>query len=218
MACSNCPDAVVAVLRTKVRSELNKLSAIVSMTAFFNDAIGSTAGVAVADTQSAVDAIPVASALSPLDILEYVLCPLTPLALGLDGIQDLVSGDVNTQTKKVQGLSKGNVDRARREYEKALKNSPNDKLIRQARKYEQRLRQIGFDANSFAEAVVITATVQSVCDADEFDDVFLQFAQLAQNFSFTGGVPATLDQNLAALIQRLSQGEAKFAALRDALH
>jgi hypothetical protein len=209
---------VVSVLRTRVRRELDKLTAITRMTSFFNDAVGDVAGVGVSDVNSAVGAIPSPVSTNFLDLLGYVTCPLTPLALGLDAISDLTNGDLNTQLKAVQSLGTGTIDKSRRAYESTLNNSVNAKLIRQSRKYERQLRQIGFNQESFAEAVLITATVQSVCDDDEFDDVFEQFAQLSQGFSFVGGVPGTLDNNLAAMIQQLSAGELKFKALRESLH
>ena len=201
-----------------MRRELDKLTAITRMTSFFNDAIGDVAGIGAEDVGNAVSAIPSPVSTNFLDLLGYVTCPLTPLALGVDAISDLTDGDLNNQVKAIQRLQTGTIDKARREYEETLNNSPNSKLIRQSRKYERQLRQIGFDEESFAEAVLITATVQSVCDDDEFDDVFEQFAVLSQNFSFVGGVPGTLDNNLAAMIQRLSQGELKFKALRESLH
>lgn len=218
MACGTCPDEVISVLRTRVRRELDKLVAIIRMTAFFNDALGAIAGIGVSAVNAAVNAIPLPVSLDFLSLLGYVTCPLTPLALGLDEISDLTNGDLNTQLKAVQSLGVGTIDKSRRAYEQTLNDSPSAKLIRQSRKYERSLRQISFNAISFAEAVLITATVQSVCDDDEFDDVFEAFAIASQDFSFVGGVPATLDNNLAAMIQQLGNGELKFAALRESLH
>lgn len=188
------------------------------MTSFFNDAIGSVAGIGAEDVGNAVTAIPSPVSTNFLDIIGYVTCPLTPLALGVGALSDLTDGELNTQLKKLQGLQKGTIDKARREYEQTLNNSPNAKLIQQSRKYDRQMRQIGFNDESFAEAVLITATVQSVCDAQEFDDVFESFARLSVDFSFVGGVPGTLDTNLAAMMQRLGEGETKFAALRKSLH
>lgn len=218
MSCGTCPDNVVSVLRTRVRQELDKLTAITRMTSFFNDAIGEVAGIGAEDVGNAVEAIPSPVSTNFLDILGYVTCPLTPLALGLDEVSDLTDGDLNSQLKALQGLQKGTIDKARREYEQTLSNSPNSKLIGQSRKYERQLRQIRFNSASFSEAVLITATVQSVCDQQEFDDVFVDFAVLSADFNFVGGVPGTLDTNLAAMIQRLGAGEAKFSALSESLH
>lgn len=218
MSCGTCPDAVTATLRRKVQAELDKLTAITRLTSFFNDAFGETAGVGVSDVNAAVNSIPSPSPLNFLDILQYVTCPLTPLALGLDGITDLTTLDPAAQLAKVKDLGTGDIDTARGNYEKALNNSPNAKLISQSRKYEREMRRIQFNSDSFAEALVISATVQVVCGNEEFlAGPYQQFATLASTFSFTGGVPSTLDQNLAALIQKLSQGEAKFKALRGEL-
>lgn len=209
---------MISVLRTRVRRELDKLVAITRMTSFFNDAIGSVAGIGAEDVGNAVTAIPSPVSTNFFDIIGYVTCPLTPLALGVGALTDFTDGELNTQLKKLQSLQTGTIDKARREYEQTLNNSPNAKLIGQSRKYERQLRQIQFNEASFAEAVLITATVQSVCDDQEFDDIFGEFAILSSDFSFVGGVPGTLDTNLAAMMQRLSAGEAKFAALRKSLH
>lgn len=217
MSCGTCPDAVTATLRRKVQVELDKLRSITRLTSFFNDAFGETAGVGVSDVDAAVASIPTPTPLNFLGILQYVTCPLTPLALGL-GIGDLAGLDPNTQLQKVKALSTGNIDTARSNYEKSLGNSVNAKLISQARKYEREMRRLQFNPESFAEALVISASVFVVCGQEEFvSGPFQAFATLANDFSFTGGVPSTLDQNLAALIQKLTQAEAKFKALRGEL-
>jgi len=218
MTCGTCPDAVTQVLRKRVRAATDKLAALLDATNFFNDAFGAVAGVAVAAVDAAVDSIPTPVSFDFLDILGYVTCPLTPLALGLGGIDELTDLDPSVQAQKIKGLGSGDIARARRNYEAVLNNSPHAKLIKQARRYEQKLRRLDFTASVFAEALLIAATVQTVCDQGEFEEGgFQAFAQLADGFSFTGGVPATLDPNLAALLQRLAQGEAKFKALREGL-
>lgn len=218
MACGACPSAVTSVLRRRVQVELDKLTAVVSMTGFFNDAFGATAGIAVEDVDAAVDSIPSPIPLDFVALLTYLACPLTPLALGLDDLGSLTALDPNTQLQKVKSLTTGDVDNARRNYELALDNSPNAKLIKEARRYERESRRIAFTPDSFAEALVIAATVQSVCGNEEFlEGPYQRFAQLADGFSFVGGVPGILDTNLAALIQKLAQGETKFKALRGEL-
>lgn len=218
MACGTCPDAVTQTLRRKVRAESDKLAAIIDATSFFNDAFRSITGSAVNSVGSAVNAIPSPSPLDFFDLLAYVTCPLTPLALAVDDISELTSLDPEAQMKRVRSLGSGDIANARRVYENALRTSPDAAVISQARRYEQKLRRLQFSATSFAEAMVISATVFTTCGQEEFEEGgFNTFVQLAQGFSFTGGVPSTLDQNLAALTQRLSIGEAKFKALRATL-
>lgn len=213
MACTACPDAVTQTLRQRVNAELNKLDAIISTTRLFNDAFGTIAGVAVAVVEAAVNAIPLPFGLSFADVLAYLTCPLTPLALGIG--EDFTQLDPDTQLKKVKGLGSGEIATARRSYETALNSSPHSKLIRQCRRYEQNLRRQQFSQDSFAEALVICASVQMTCGQEEFEEgPFQRYATLAQGFGFNGGVPSSLDQNLAAMVQRLQQGETKFAALR----
>lgn len=218
MSCGTCPSAVTSVLRRKVQDELSKLLSVLKLSDFFNSAFGSTAGVAVQDVDGAVDSIPLPIPLNFVDLLQYALCPLTPLALGIDDLGSLTSLDPTAQLAKIKSLSTGDIDNARQNYELALDNSPNAKLISQARKYQRETQRIAFTPQSFAEAIVIAATVQAVCGNDEFvEGPYRAFALAADGFTFTGGVPGVLDTNLAALIQKLAQGEAKFAALRGEL-
>lgn len=218
MACGTCPSAVTATLRRRVQAELDKLSSIVRLTDVFNASYGTVAGTGFADVNSAVSSIPSPHNLNLAEIIQYVTCPLTPLALALGDLDDLLNLDPAAQVQKVKSLSSGDIDAARKNYESVLTNSPNGKLISQIRKYERELRRVQFDASSFAEALVICATVQVVCGNEEFvTGPFQSFAALADGFSFVGGVPSTLDQNLAALVQKLKQGEDKFKALRGEL-
>jgi len=193
------------------------LRAVLRLTNFFNDAVGAIAGAVFDDVCAAVDAIPLPVPTTFIDLLAYLTCPLTPLALINGDIASLIESDVNSQLKAVQNFNQGIIDRARRSYEDILGSSINAKLIDQIRKYDRQLRQLSFDPVSFAEAVVATAIVQSVCDDDEFDDVFVDFAKLSDGFAFSGLVPTGLSTDAAAVLAKFSQGELKFKALRAAL-
>ena len=188
------------------------------MVSFFNDAIGDLAGIAAEALTNAVDAIPEPVSTDFLSLIDYITCPLTPLALGLGGISDLTNGDLNTQLKRLQGLQKGTIDKARREFEQTLANTPEAKMIQQGRKLDRQIRQLNFDAESFAEAVLITAVVQSVCDQQEFDEIFGDFAILSADFASKGGLLGVLNTNLAAMQQQLIRAETKFSALRVSLY
>lgn len=218
MSCGTCPTAVTATLRRRVQAELDKLRAITRLTGLFNDAYGTVAGNGFDDVNSAVSSIPSPHNIGLTDLLQYVTCPLTPLALGLGDLDDLLTLDPAAQSEKIKGLSTGDIDEARKNYEDSLGRSANAKLIAQVRKYEAEMRRIQFNSASFAEALVISATVQVVCGSEEFiTGPFQSFATLASGFSFVGGVPSTLNSNLAAVVQKLKQGEDKFKALRRGL-
>lgn len=215
MACGTCPVEVTAILRAKVQIELDKLAAILESTGLFNRAFGVNAQYGVADADAALGLIPDPVSLNLLNLLNYLTCPLTPLAIGVAGIEVLTDQDPTAVFARLKALTTGKIDSARRSYENALSSSSNNKLIEAARKYLTNMLRVRFDAASFAEAVVIAASVQVICGDSEFlEGPYQRFAQLANGFGFTGGVPNTLDQNLAALIQRLQRAEEKFAALR----
>lgn len=215
MTCG-CPDPVVYTLRGRVQRELDKVLAIKTATGFFNSATKDVVGGAGPDIDNAVAAIPSAGDLDFTDILEYLTCPLTPLALGLN-LTDLSALDPTLLLNKVKGLRSGELENARKSYETSLSSSPSGGLIKIARKYTNELLRLQFDATSFTEAVIISATVLALCGSEEYEaGPYAAFANATSDFSFQNGVPSTLDQNAAAIVQKLLTAEAKFKQLREA--
>lgn len=217
MSQCGCPEAVVYVLRSRVQRELDKVLAIKNATGFFNNASKDVIGGAGAGIDTAVAAIPAPVPLNYLDLIEYLACPLTVLALGLS-LVDFTALDPNIALNKVKGLKTGEMENARKNYETALAQDPQAGLIKIARKYVNELTRLAFDSASFTEAVIISASVLSLCGQDEFEaGPYARFAAAATDFSFQNGVPSGLDQNAAAVVQKLMQAETKFKQLREAL-
>jgi hypothetical protein len=169
------------------------------------------------DIDSALATIPTASPLNYLDLVQYLTCPLTPLALGLS-ITDISALDPTIALNKVKGLRSGEIEHARSNYEGVLSSSANSGLIRIARKYVNELLRLQFNSSSFTEAVIISATVLATCGTDEYTaGPYAAFANAVTDFSFQNGVPTGLDQNAAAIVQKLLSAEAKFKALRESV-
>jgi hypothetical protein len=216
MSCG-CPDAVVYALRGRVQRELDKVLAIKNATGLFNRASKDVIGNAAGDIDSALATIPTASPLNYLDLVQYLTCPLTPLALGLS-ITDISALDPTIALNKVKGLRSGEIEHARSNYEGVLSSSANSGLIRIARKYVNELLRLQFNSSSFTEAVIISATVLATCGTDEYTaGPYAAFANAVTDFSFQNGVPTGLDQNAAAIVQKLLSAEAKFKALRESV-
>lgn len=216
MSCG-CPDAVVYALRGRVQRELDKVLAIKNATGLFNRAAKDVVGNAGDDIDAAVGTIPSASPIGYLDLIQYLTCPLTPLALGLS-ITDITDLDPTIALNKVKALRSGEIEHARKNYEDTLSRSPNSGLIKIARKYVNELLRLQFDASSFTEAVIISATVLSACGTAEYNSgPYASFANAVTDFSFQNGVPTGLDQNAAAIVQKLLNAETKFKQLREAI-
>ena len=208
---------MIYTLRGRVQRELDKVLAITNSTTLFNSASKDVVGNAGADIDAAVGVIPSAAPINYLDLLAYLTCPLTPLALGLS-ITDITSLDPTIALNKAKGLRLGEIQQARKNYEDSLSRSPNSGLIKVARKYTNELVRLQFDATSFTEAVIISATVLAVCGTDEYNaGPYAAFANATTNFSFANGVPSGLDQNAAAIVQKLLNAEQKFKSLRESL-
>lgn len=216
MSC-NCPDTIVYALRSRVQQELDKVLAIKTSTNFFNNAAKDVVGDAGSDIDSAVSGIPAPPTYDFAEMVKYLTCPLTPLALNLS-ITDIASLDPTIALNKIKGLNSGQIENARTSYEKTLSIAPTAGLIKVARKYANELLRLQFDAASYTEAVIISATVLAVCGEEEYNaGPYAAFANATTDFSFVAGVPSGLSQNAAAITQKLLAAEAKFKQLRKAI-
>lgn len=218
MACGTCPDSVTFTLRNKVDLALQQVLAISGLADVFNRALQDVAGLAVSDVGALVDAIPVIGIPDFSEILGFLTCPLTPFALLLGDLTEFTELDPNVQLGRLKSLSKATIDKARLDYEDGIKGSDYRQVINLARSYSNQITRIRFDAVSFAEAVLITAIVLAVCGEDEYTEgPYQDFANAISGFSLTGGVPASLDVNVASLLQSLVLGETKFQLSQLAL-
>lgn len=217
MACGTCPDAVTFTLRRLVQDQLDNVRSIKSLTDSLNRALQDIASLADFDIQSLLDNIPAVPSIDFTDILGYLTCPLTPLALALD-LTQIQALDPVVQLQKLKRLAQAEIEQARRAFEDALNASPFNQLIRIAQRFAAEITRIRFDEIRFAEAVLITATVLAVCGEDEYvEGPYQDFANEVQDFSFVGGVPADLDNNVATIVQKLVQSELNFKAAAAAL-
>lgn len=218
MACGTCPDAVTFTLRSKVEIALDQVRSIKELSFNYNRALQDVAGLAEGVVASIAAAIPDVPGLDFGDILGYLTCPLTPLALALGNLNEFTELDPRVQLARLRGLIRAEIEYARRGFEDALAQIDFRNVVDIARKYVNEFLRIRFDAVAFAEAVVITATVYAVCGEDEYvEGPYLDFANEVQDFSLTGGVPSSLDVNVAAIVQRLLEAETKFTALQASL-
>jgi hypothetical protein len=214
MAICGCPDAVIYALRGVVQSELDKLRAITDLTGYYNRVLKDLAGLVFNVVSSAVDLIPDISVLNPAGLVDYLTCPLLPLLF----VVDVDALDPRTQQEQFRQLFRDEIKRYRREYEELLRDSEQARLIELVRKYVQEMQRIGFDEGSFLNAVIISATVLSVCGEEEYQEgPYQAFANIADSFAFSGGVPSSLDANMAAVSQKLLEAETKFRLMREVL-
>jgi hypothetical protein len=218
MACANCPDAVTFTLRNKVRATLDSVRSIKSLTDAFSRALREIAGLAFLDIEALLNAIPDIPVIDFTDILAYLTCPLTPLAIAVDDISEFEDVNPNAQLSTFKSLAKAEIDEARRAYEDTIRTSDFRQVINIARNYANELVRARFNEAAFAEGLLIAATVLGVCGEDEYQEgPYQDFANEVQGFSLTGGIPSDLDPNAAAIVQRLVQSEEKFRLAAAAL-
>lgn len=218
MACSNCPDAVTFTLRDIVQTELDNVRSIKNLSTSISRALQDVAQLAVDTVERAIDLIPVLPGLDFTEILGYLTCPLTPLALAVDFEQFANALDPTVQLQRLKALGRSVLNNARREFEAFLAASDYRQIIGIARKFANEFLRIRFNPVSFAKAVVISATVLAVCGQEEYEaGPYLEFANELTNFSLTGPIPSGLDVNVSALLQRLIEAETRFKTAALAL-
>lgn len=218
MACSNCPDAVTFTLRDIVQTELDNIRSIKNLSTSISRALQDVAQLAVDTVERAIDLIPVLPGLDFTEILGYLTCPLTPLALAVDFEQFASALDPTVQLQRLKALGRSVLNNARREFEAFLAASDYRQIIGIARKFANEFLRIRFNPASFAKAVVISATVLAVCGQEEYEaGPYLEFANELTNFSLTGPIPSGLDVNVSALLQRLIEAETRFKTAALAL-
>lgn len=211
MSCGNCPDAVTFTLRDIVQTELDKVRAIKNLSTVVSRALADVAALAVGVLDAALDLIPTLPGIDFSEILGYLTCPLTPLALAVDFDQFASALDPTVQLQRIKALGRASLNAARREFEAFLDASDFKQVIGLARRYAGEFTRIKFDPVSFSKAIVISATVLAVCGQEEYEQgPYLEFANELTDFSLNAGIPSGIDGNVAALLQRLIEAESRF--------
>lgn len=218
VACGTCPDSVTFTLRNIVQGELDKVRGIKNKTQLFSRALSDVAALADDSINAAQVSIPTVPQIDFTDILGYLACPLTPLALAVDDLSALTALDPQTQLRRLMNLGKAEIDKSRRDYEDLLDAADTNQLIGLARKYANEFVRVRFDSGTFAKAILIASTVLAVCGTAEYTDgPYLDFANEIDGFSLVGGLPADLDNNVATIVQKLVSAEVTFKAQVQAL-
>lgn len=216
--CGECPDAVIFTLRDTVQQELFKVRSIIDLAPRVSDALANVATLAIDTVDQALGLVPALPILDFAEILSYLTCPLTPLALLVDFEQFASILDPTVQLQRLKSLATASLNAARRAYEDFLTDSEFAQVIGLARRFANEFVRISFNPISFARAIVISASVLTLCGEEEYTNgPYLEFANTIQGFSLVGGLPTSMDQNVAALIQRLLEGEARFRLAAQAL-
>lgn len=211
--CDDCPEAVLAAVREIVQRELDKVQGIRALVQSISSALAEVVAIAQDAVDIALTTIPTIPAIDFLDIPRYLTCPLTPLALAL-APEDFLQLDPRVQIQRVRNLFRSLISAYRRQFELALEAADSSGVIRLVRRFATEFYRITLSPDTMALAIVISATVLATCGTEEYEEgPYADFANAITDFRLVGGLPADLDVNVAAVLQRLLSAEAKFAAM-----
>ena len=218
MACSDCPQFIISPIASDVQQTLNRILEIQWVTSSFSPVLQrvlSSVNTALdKDLRTLISLIPDPPVIDLSAIVGMLLCPLTPVSLGLD--PELVAAmDPQQVLVRLRRVLKAEADLVVRNYNAAVLALPTASVIKIMRDYMKELHRAMGDASDFAAnypvAVGLAAVVQAVCP-DIYADTAWPFQALVEavsNWSFDGVLPTGLPLDAQVAVTLVAQAEAK---------
>ena len=214
-ACADCPDYIRSAVREPVAVVLGQVRSVKAIANLFNNALAGISDIPLQAVCDIVDAIPVPPVLDLTEILDVLLCPLTPVAVAVDPTL-LATLDPTEQFRLIQDTFRRFLIRLVADYENALLSLISNTVNIAKRLFED-LKRINLDAILLVKAIAITEFVETTCPEEFVDGPYDELDEELENFDLTGFVPTTdLDPDVEALVLKLGEGETKLEAWRFA--
>ncbi len=217
MACSDCPDLVIATVAAQVQRTLDKVRRIKAVTTSFNRLLAQIGDKVLDDLNGLVDLIPDPPVLDLSDIVAYYLCPLTPVALEID-LTLLQNMDPRLVEVRVRAILKNESARVIKLYNEALRTYRSYDLIVTMQRYVTEVYRAMEDAGEFILEYPVNlgraVLVQQLCP-DIYNDSQWPFRALVTeitDWSFDGVIPTGLDDRAAAAVRLVARAEQKLLA------
>lgn len=214
MACTDCPDLVVSTIAAQVQGTLDKIRRIKWVTTSFNRLLAQIGDKVVDDLTTLIDLIPDPPVLDISDIVDYFLCPLTPLALEIDP-SIFANMDPRQIAVRIRRIVKNVTADVIRLYNEALRLLRSYDLVRIMQRYVAEIYRAMGDAFEFIAEYPINVgrslTVQVLCP-DIYNNPRWPFKALVaeiSNWSFDGIIPTGIDPRAAGNVRLVAQAEAK---------
>lgn len=218
MACSDCPQFIIAPIASSVQQTLNRVREIKwitnSYTGVLQQVLSNINAVVDTELRTLVNLIPTPPDLSIDAIIAMLLCPLTPLAVSIDPA--IVSFmDYQQMLVRVRRILKADSKLVVQGYEAAINNLGSAALIKIMRSYLKELYRAVDDASDFIAAypinVGMSLIVKEVCP-DIYADAAWPFQALVEevsDWSFDGILPTGLPLDAQVAMTLVAQAEAK---------
>lgn len=219
MACTDCPDIVVATIAAQVQGTLDKVRRIKWVTQSFNQLLAQFGDKIVDDLNGLVDLIPDPPLLDLSDIVDYFLCPLTPIALEID-LTLLQNMDPRLVAVRVRRILKDETARILLLYDEALRALASYDLVAVMRRYLAEVYRAMGDAFAFIAEYPINISrallVKGLCPAIYADSrwPFKALVDEVSDWSFDGVIPTGIDVRAEAPLRLLARAEVKLLSWR----
>lgn len=214
MACTDCPDLIVSTIAAEVQGTLDKVRRIKYVTESFNRLLAQIGDKVLDDLNTLVDLIPDPPTLDISDIIDYFLCPLTPIALEIDPSL-LANMDPRLVAVRLRRIVKNMTAEVIRLYNEALRLLKSYDIVKIMQRYVAEIYRAMGDAFEFIAEYPINAgralTVKVLCP-DIYESNRWPFKALVtelSNWSFDGIVPSGLDERAASSVRLVAAAEAK---------
>lgn len=220
MACSDCPDLVVATIAAQVQRTLDKVRRIKEVTRSFNLLLAQIGDKILDDLNDLVGLIPDPPVLDISDIVDYFLCPLTPVALEID-LTLLQNMDPRLIAVRVRRILKDETARVIALYDAALRKLRSYDLVKILQRYIAEVYRAMGDALEFILEYPINLgralLVKAMCPAIYADGQwpFQALVTELQDWSFDGVVPSGIDARAEGVVRLVAQAEVKLLAWKN---
>ena len=191
--CSYCPEPVLSTLREYISEPYKAFRDVKKLSTILKVAATSLTTEALAALKIIVDAIPFPLVLNPIDILKYLTCPLTPLAITVD--PTLINQiDPRTLIAKIRSQLAAYVAEIEDNFEEALRKLEVWTTIKTVRDFIKAcMRTILSRPRGLLDAVIVCGLVQATCPKVYKDSVFNDFMDIFTTFDTSSVLPLPAD-------------------------
>jgi hypothetical protein len=191
--CSYCPEPVLSTLREYITDTYKALRDVKKLATILKVAATSITAEALAALKIIVDAIPLPLVLNPIDILKYLTCPLTPLAIFID--PTLINQiDPRTLIARIRAQLAAYVAEIEDNFEEALRKLSVWTTIKTIREFVKAcFRGVLGSPLKILDALLICGLVQATCPKVYEGSIFKDYMDIFTTFDTSSVFPLPSD-------------------------
>lgn len=219
MTCT-CSPLVIQTIADSVSVTLDKVQAVRQLTADHNALLANLASTVVDDLSTLVGLIPDPPTLDLTDLIGFIACPLTPMALGID-FSHLSTWDGRQIALIFRRYLRCQAVVVQVNYEDALNQLKSAEVVLQIQRYVREVHRAIQDITAFTLELPINIghclAIQQICP-EIYSNAIYPFAALISattDWSFDGVLPSGIDPTAISFVTPVAEAELKLCAWKN---